>query len=429
MDLSWHFKLLLLIVSFFLSAFFSGSEVALFSLDKRKLKNSTGAKSLTGRYLLNMLEFPRRLLVTILIGNTIVNVAASIIAVSLALDYSAISNLSINLILTLQIIILTILVVIFGELIPKVWASRNPVSFAKFVAVPLYWTNVLLFPIAEVLTESIKLLVSKVKFDKSKSAILPEEISELADLSHERGTIVEKEQVLINSIVNFRDVVVHEVMTPRVDMVSISVDLNFKEVLQIITESGHSRIPLYEDNLDKIIGILYAKDLLPYLRNEELRKNLSLPGIARKAMYIPKTKKINDLMYEFQEKSMHMAIVVDEYGGTAGLITLEDIIEEIIGEIRDEYDKEENTITKLEDGKYLVLGKIQFDELNKLLEMNSSVNNEEFETLGGFILNHAGHIPKEGYSFQLKNHKFTVKEVVNKRIKKVIIENLPSIDN
>lgn len=426
MDLSWYYKLFLLIILFFLSAFFSGSEVALFSLDKRKLKSSTGKNTLIESYLLNLLEYPRRLLVTILMGNTVVNVAASIIAVSLAMDYSAVSELSINLILTLQIIILTILVVIFGELIPKVWASRNPVSFAKSVAIPLYWINVFLFPISETLTESIKLLVSKIIFDKSKSAILHEEISELAELSHERGTIIEKEHGLINSIVNFRLVAVHEVMTPRVDMISIPVDSNFNEVLQIITASGHSRIPLCEDNLDKIIGILYAKDLLPYLRNEELRKNLSLSGIARKAMYIPRTKKISDLMYEFQEKKMHIAIVVDEYGGTAGLITLEDIIEEIIGEIRDEYDKEENPITKLEDGNYMVLGKIPFDELKELLEMKTSVDDEEFETLGGFILSQAGHIPKEGYSFRLENHKFTVKEVVNKRIKKVKIENLPS---
>ncbi len=429
MELSWHYKLLLLIILFFLSAFFSGSEVALFSIDKRKLKSSAGKKSLRFRYLLNLIEFPRRLLVTILIGNTIVNVAASITAVSLAMDYSAVSNLSVNIILTLQIILLTILIVIFGELIPKVWASRKPVSFAKTVSVPLYWINVILYPVSEILTESIRGLVSRIKFDKSKSVILPEEIPELADLSHERGTIVEKEQGLINSIVNFPSVAVHEVMTPRVDMISISVDSNFNEVLKIITSSGHSRIPLYEDNLDKIIGILYAKDLLPFLRNDELRKNLSLHGIARKAMYIPRTKKINNLMYEFQENKMHMAIVVDEYGGTAGLITLEDIIEEIIGEIRDEYDKEENNFTQLENGSYMVLGKTPFDELNELLNLNLPDSDEEFETLGGFILNQAGHIPRDGYTFRLENYKFTVKEVVNKRIKKVLIENIPIRNN
>ncbi len=429
MNLSWHYKLLLLILLFFLSAFFSGSEVALFSLNKKKLKSMPGKNSLSTRYLLNLLEFPRRLLVTILIGNTIVNVAASIIAVSLAMDYSAVSDLSVNLVLSLQIIILTILIVIFGELIPKVWASGKPLSFAKTVAVPLYWINVILYPVAETLTESIRMLVSGLKFDKAKSVILPDEIPELTDLSHERGSIVKKEQGLINSIVSFRLVTAHEVMTPRVDIISVSSDLNFNEILNIITSSGHSRIPLYEDNLDKIIGILYAKDLLPYLRNDELRRNLFLPGIARKAMYIPSSKKIDELLYEFQENKMHMAIVVDEYGGTAGLITLEDIIEEIIGEIRDEYDKEENVFTKLKDGNFLVLGKIPFDELNDLLGMKLLTNDEEFETLGGFILNQAGHIPKEGYTFRLENYKFTVKEVVNKRIKKVLIEYLPVNNN
>ncbi len=425
MDLSWYYKLIFLIVLFLLSAFFSGSEVALFSIDKRKLKSHTGNISIYERYLLSLLEYPRRLLVTILIGNTIVNVAASIIAVSLAMDFSALSGISINILLTLQIILLTILILIFGELIPKVWASKRPVSFAKAAAVPLYWINVILFPLSETLTASIRLLVSKLTLDKSKSAILPEEISELTELGHERGTIVEKEHGLINSIVNFRQVAVHEVMTPRVDIVSVPVESNFNEVLEIITSSGHSRIPVYENNLDKIIGILYAKDLLPYLKDKELGKNSSFPAIVRKTIYIPRTKKISDLMYEFQEKKMHMAIVVDEYGGTAGLITLEDIIEEIIGEVRDEYDKEENIITKVNENSYLVLGKIPFDEFKERLEITASVNDEEFETLGGFILNQAGHIPKEGYSLRLGNRKITVKEVVNKRIKKVLIETIP----
>jgi len=183
---------------------------------------------------------------------------------------------------------------------------------------------------------------------------------------------------------------------------------------------------LYENNLDKITGIIYAKDILPFLMNENMRINLSLSKIARKVFFIPETKRIDDLMSEFQEKKMHQAIVVDEYGGTAGLITLEDIMEEIIGEIRDEYDKEEMPVTKLTEKSYLVLGKISVDDLNELLNSELTVNDGEFETLAGLILNYAGHIPKEGYSFQLENYKFTVKEVSNKRIKKVLIEKLIS---
>jgi len=422
----WHYKLILLFIFVVCSAFFSGSEVSLFSLDKKRLKVIVGNNHLIERYLEQLLENPRRLLVTVLVGNTVVNVAASIIAVSLALDFSAVSSLPVNLILTIQIIILTIVILIFGELAPKIWASKNPISFAKIIAIPLYWISVLIFPVTETLTEFIKLSVSRIKFNKFKLAILPEEITELANLSRERGALIEEEHGLINNIVSFKSVHVHEVMTPRVDMISASIDLNFNEVLNIITESGHSRIPLYENDLDKILGVIYAKDLLPFIRNKELGKNFSLSSIARKVLFVPRMKMINDLMREFQEKKMHLAIVVDEFGGTAGLITMEDILEEILGEIRDESDSEENLITKISDTSFIALGSLPVDDLRELIQPEEISLGGDYDTLGGLVLNYAGHIPKEGYSFQLENYKFTVKEVINKRIKKVLLERLPS---
>lgn len=422
MDVDWQIKIVILFLLFIFSAFFSGSEVALFSVNKRKLKTDTSVKSVTTRYLLHLLEYPRRLLVTILIGNTVVNVAASIVAVLLTLDIANRFNYSRNLALTVQIIILTIFIVLFGELIPKVWASKNPLAFARFVSVPLYWINVILYPVAETLTEIIKSAVSHLNFDKTKSAILPEEISELANLSHERGTIIEEEHGLINSIVSFRTVAVYEVMTPRVDMIAIPTETSFDELLKIITQTGHSRLPLYKNGLDNIIGVVYAKDILPYIQNLELRKEFSLEKIARKALFIPQTKLISTLMQELQEKKLHISIVVDEYGGTAGLITLEDIIEEIIGEIRDEYDKEESPIQKINDNSFMVLGKLSIDELNELLNTNIKPENEDYETVAGLVLNYAGNIPKEGYSFEMENHRFTVKEVLKKRIMKILIE-------
>ncbi len=418
----WYNKIILLLILLFLSAFFSSAETALFSLDKKKINKKSFESPLIKRYLLNLLEHPRRLLVTILIGNTIVNVAASITAVSLALDYSAISILSTNLLLIIEIILLTISLVIFGELIPKVWATKNPIMLAKFITVPLYWISVILFPIAETITEIIKLAIMKLRFDKTKSVILPEEITELANIGQERGTIEEKEQGLIKSIVSAKSVIVKEIMTPRVDIVSAEVNTNFNELLEIITSTGHSRIPLYENDLDKITGFIYAKDILPFLKNEELKNQTSIKKISRKAIFVPQTKKINDLMYEFQEKKMHIAIVVDEYGGTAGLITMEDILEEIVGEIRDEMDEEEISYTKLDDNAFLLLGNIPVSVLNELLAEDFSSEDEDYETLGGLVLNNAGHIPKEGYSFEYKNHKFTVKEIANKRIKKVLVE-------
>ncbi|MGE5437926.1 MAG: hemolysin family protein [Syntrophothermus sp.] len=429
MDIAWHSKLIALIILFLLYAFISSSEVALFSLDKRLFKTQLNNNPLICRYLTYLLDFPRRLLVTILISSTLVSVTVSIIAVSITIDISNEFNLNTNLLLTIQIIILTILVVLFGELIPKVLGSREPIKVAKYSAIPFYWINVIFYPIAETLTELIKLSVSKMKLNKTKSAILPEELSELADLSHERGTIIEEEHGLINSIVSFRSVAVHEIMTPRVDMISISKDSDFDDLVQVITSTGHSRIPLYDDDLDEIIGIIYAKDVLPYIQDEKKKKELSLEKLKRNAMFIPRTKMINDLMLEFQEKKMHIAIVVDEYGGTEGLITLEDIIEEIIGEIRDEYDKEEPSFIKLTDNSYMVKGKLSVDELNDLLETKIDIEDNDFETLGGLIFSTAGSIPKEGYSFILQNHKFTVKEILKKRIEKVLIEKLPSENN
>ncbi len=423
MDIYWQFRIIFLVILLFLSAFFSGSEVALFSLDKRKLKSDSDINPLIGRYLLNLIDHPRRLLVSILLGNTIVNVAASIVAVSLALDILKVTDLSKEFILTLQIVVLTILVIIFGELTPKLWASKNPLAISKLVSIPLYWFSVAIYPVSETLTEFIRTVIAKIKIDRGKAAISNDEITELAELGHEIGTLAEEEHGIIQSIVSFKSVEVQKVMTPRVDMVSVSADIALPELVNTIKTTQHSRIPLFKKNLDDIMGIIYAKDILKYLINKNLN-GFDILKLVRKPMFIPKNKMINDLMYEFQEKKMHIAIVVDEYGGTAGLITLEDIIEEIVGEIRDEYDKEENPVVKVDENKFMVLGRISLDELNELLNTNISTENENFETLAGLILNHTGYIPKEDYNFNLENFKFTVKEVTRKRINKVLIEKI-----
>jgi putative hemolysin len=423
LDFSWQLKLIFLFILVLSSAFFSGSEVALFSLDRNKL-DLNGNKNLAARYLINLLDAPKRVLVTILIANTVINVGASILGVSIALEIIEITGASQNLVFTLQIISITILIVLLGELLPKIIASKKPLGYSKFAAIPLYWINVILYPVAETLSELIRSLSSRIKFNSAKNVIQHEEFSDLAKISREKGTIIEEEQGLIHSIVSFRRVAVHEIMTPRVDITAVEENTDSEELLRIITSSGHSRIPLYKDDLDQITGFIYAKDVLPLLKDPEKIKNLKLPSIARKAMFIPTTKLISSLMHEFQEKKMHIAIIVDEYGGTAGLVTLEDILEEIIGEIRDEYDKEENPVTKINDSTYLVLGKLSIEELNELLNTEIKSEDDDFETVGGLILNYAGDIPKEGYNFQMENFRFTVKEVQKKRINKVLVEKI-----
>lgn len=424
MDIDWSVKIGILLCLLLGSAFFSGAEVALFSLDKKKIEKNFKENRILTRYLLNLINFPRRLLVTILIGNNLVNVAASIVSVFLALDAAEYFSISPEIALTVQIMLLTVLVLILGELFPKVLATKHIIVFSKVVALPLYYFNILIYPIAETLTELIRLSISKLKIDKSKSAISREDIPHLTSISHEKGALVEDEHNLISSLVSFGSVTVEEIMTPRVDMVAVSTEVRYDDLLSTITRSGHSRIPLYKDDLDEIVGIIYAKDLLPYSRNPELRKHLSLKKISRRAMFVPETKLISELLREFQEKKLHLAIVVDEYGGTSGLVTLEDIVEEVIGEIWDEYDKAENQINLIEEGKWLALGKLQIDLLNSELNTKISNDDEDFDTLGGFVLNHAGKIPHENFSFVENEFRYTVKEVHKKRVKKVLIEKI-----
>jgi len=426
LDPDWIVRSALLVISLILSAFFSGSEVALFSLDKKKIRELKKSHRIVGSYIQVLLENPRRLLVTILLGNTIVNISASIIAVLIALDAAASLNISKEVALFLQIIILTAIILFIGEITPKLWANRFPVQFAKLVAIPLYWISIIFYPIAKIITDILRFVTSRIKSDKTKTALKETEISELAEFGAEKGTFEEGENEIIQSIVDFKNVTAREVMTPRVDIVAVSIDTGFEELMNVITDSGHSRIPLYDNNLDNIAGIIYAKDLLPYLRNPELRKTLSLRKIARDAMFVPETKLINDLLHDFQDKKMHLGIVVDEYGGTAGLISLEDVIEEIVGDIRDEYDREEKEIIKLSENSYMVLGKVSIFELNELLEQDLASENDDYDTVGGFIFNHAGIIPAQGFHFTYNNYKFTVKEVINKRINKVLVERISS---
>lgn len=416
------FQLGILFLLVLLSAFFSGSEVALFSIDKKKLKSLFAENPSTLNKLTRLLEAPRRLLVTILIANNVVNVAASIIAVLLALDLAARFNISTSIALTVQIILLTGIIVLFGEITPKIFASKNSVRFARFAAFPLYWVNVIFYPIAETLTELIQSLSSRVKFNRLKSAITSEELPHLAELSHEKGTIEEDERELIHGIVSSSKISVKEIMCPRVDIKAVSIENTFNELLEAVKESGHSRIPVYKGDIDEINGILYTKDLLPYLKNVSEQKSFSLETIMRKPLFIPETKLINSLMRDFQNSKTHIAIVVDEFGGISGLITLEDILEEIVGEIRDELDTNEDMIKKLQPGNFVVKGSVAIDDVADILEID--FDDEGYETIGGFILSQAGDIPKQGYSFEYKGFLFSVKEILKRRVQSILIEKV-----
>lgn len=426
MEVGWSLKIILILICFAALAFFSSAEVALFLIDKKRIKEFRKENRLIAGYIEAMLDNSRRLLVTILLGTTVVSVGASIVGVDLAIEFARVFSISTNVAIVVQIVILTIFILFIGEVTPKLWANKHPEMVAKLVALPMYWINIIFYPVSKVLTDVLRFMTKSLDNSSSRTAIQESEIAELANLSIEKGTIEEGEHELIHGIVSFKTVMAREIMTPRVDVAAISIDENFDDLMNVINESGHSRIPLYEDSLDKVIGIIYAKDLLPYLKTPELRKNLQLRSIAREVIYVPSTKLIYNLLHDFQEKKIHLGIVVDEYGGTAGLISLEDILEEIVGEIRDEHDREEAEITKLNDTSYLVLGKVSIDEINETLGGNFSSENDDYDTLGGFILNQAGSIPQQGYKFNHAGFNFTVKEVVSNRINKVQIDKIAS---
>jgi len=424
LEIDWLYQIFLLVILLLLSAFFSGSEVAFFSIKQKNLEEDFKSSKLISRYASNLIAFPRRLLITILVGNTLANVAASIVSVYLALEIASLYNVKVNIILTIQIILITIIILLFCELLPKVFASKHPNLTIKLIVLPLYLFSMVIYPISESITELIRLTFSKIKFDKAKSAITQKEISDLAELGHERGTLEEDEQEIISSFVEFKSVLVAEVMIPRVDIVAVPYNVSNEELIDTINRSGYSRFPVYKENLDKIVGVVHAKDLLQFLRNKSIINEETISKITRDVLFVPEGKMISEMLKEFQQKIKHMAIVVDEFGGTSGLITLEDIIEEIIGEIWDEHDPEENAIKILSPEKISVLGKVPITEVNELMGLELFPPSQDYETIAGLIINQAGDIPKEGYSFNLKNYKLTVKEVLKKRIKRIEIDKV-----
>ncbi len=419
------YQIIVLIGLLILSAFFSGSEVAIFSLDEKSLRKSYEKEgSFIQRYLLSMIENPHRILVTILLLNTLVNVAASILGVIIAIDIAHKTNISVELILAFQIPILIVIILLFSEIIPKVLANKNPLVFARWAAFPLYWLSVLIYPISKLIVEIFDYLKKKISLSKKHNALIDLEITELASISRERGTIEQNEQELIHDIVSFQKITVKEIMTPRVDIDALSISDNFEDIIQVITESGKSRLPLYSESLDSIIGIIYAKDLLRFLKVNNPNEIINIKNISRVPYFVPANKLISDLLSEFQEKNLHMGIVVDEYGGTLGLITLEDILEEIVGEINDEFDDNEVEFKRLNNHTFLALGKISISDLNSELESDFSSSEDEYETLGGFIFYFAEKIPDVGFSIEQNGFIFTVKSVEDKRINEVQIEKI-----
>ena len=420
MEIDYWLSVGLFIFFIILSAFFSGSESAYFSLssvDLQRLSDEKDKSRSVGR-ILHLMEKPRLLLMSILIGNTIVNVAAATVAALFTSNLIPAGHRSGGSAIFVEIVVVTLVILIFSEVSPKVFAVKQSFRFASKVSLPLLWVVKILTPISFVFDRMTRGISFVLGIHREAPFVDEEELKTLFEVGEEKGTLDRAEKEMIHSIFEFRETAVKEVMVPRMDMICVEKDTPIEDILNLVKEKGHSRIPVYDEKVDNVAGILFVKDLLPYMRQEKAVPDLL--SLVRRAYFVPESKMIDDLLKEFQKERIHMAIVVDEYGGTAGLITLEDVIEEIVGEIRDEYDKETPLIKQVNENSWLIDGKIDIEDLNESLDLNIPTE-EDYESLGGFIFSIIGRIPREKEEVRYLNHLLVVEKVQRQRIKKVRI--------
>ena len=405
-------QLVVLFVLLLLSGFFSSAETALFSISRAKARHIAKEKGLTNALIKKMKDDPHRLLSTILIGNNLVNVGAAALATAMMIELVASNAVGI------ATGIMTALILIFGEIIPKSLATRNNVLIARLVILPLYWLSILFAPIIYLLN-FIPKLTRKVQ---RKSSVTEEELMTFVEVVEEEGGIEEEEKELIHNIFEFDDTSASEIMTPRADMFVINVndDLNVEAIIR----SGFSRIPVIEEDIDHVIGILNIKDL--FMHQVTSAKQTDVRRVMSEPYFVPENKKLDHLLQEFKRRKQHLAIVVDEHGGVSGLISLEDALEEIVGEIVDETDKVEPHIVKLNKNEWRVLGKSEIDDVNEELEMDIP-DTKEYDTFSGYILDQIGRIPQEKEDINLGDFVVTVNQMDGTRIKEYIVKKTEEI--
>jgi putative hemolysin len=411
--------LILLLIS---SALISGSEIAFFSLNQTDI-NELSNNGKEENPVVTLLERPRKLLATILITNNFINILIVLLFASLAetlfSDFNLILNLyfiTIPIRFLLEIILITFLILLFGEVLPKVYASRNALLFAKKMSKFIHAVNILLTPFSMPLIAVTKWIEQKLGSKARNFSV--ETLSQALELTSQSATNKE-EQKILQGIVNFGNTETVQIMKPRIDIFALSDEETYEEVLHKILTNGYSRNPVYKENIDNIIGILYAKDLLAHLN----KKSFKWQTLLRETFFVPENKKLDDLLSDFRAKKNHLAIVVDEYGGTSGLVTLEDVIEEIVGDINDEFDDEDISYSKIDANNYLFEGKTSIKDFCKILgDEDEAIFEEEkgeSETLAGFILEVSGKFPKKGAEINFKNYTFTIEALDKKRIKQV----------
>lgn len=412
--LTYLIEIVSLLILLFCSAFISGAEVALFSLSQVDIESAKENNFPKGIALENLLEKPKKLLATILVVNNFINIAIVLVFYDVSkVLFALIENDTIKFII--DVVVVTFLILFFGEVLPKIYANRNNVRFALIIVHPIRLLNQILSPINEPM-RSITLFI-EAKFGKQKTNLSVDQLSQALELTTTENSSKE-EQKILEGIVSFGNTDVSQVMSPRIDLFALEVHEPFNKIVSKIIEKGYSRIPIYEENIDTIVGVLYVKDLLPHID----KQNFDWQSLMRKPHFVPENKKLDNLLKDFQTMKNHLAIVVDEYGGTSGLITLEDIIEEIVGDISDEFDDEHINYSKIDDLNFLFEGKINLKDFYRIIKVDEAIFEEqkgEAETLAGFLLEILGSFPRKGQKISFENLLFTIETIDIRRIKQI----------
>ncbi|MBC7248457.1 MAG: HlyC/CorC family transporter [Actinobacteria bacterium] len=413
-ELAW--RLSSLVALLVVAAFLAMAEISLVSVNRLRVRVLGEEGDKRAQRLEKLLAQPHRFLSTILMLTLLVQVGASSIAAGLALE------LGLPVATAVATGVMTFLIFIFSEMAPKTYATTHPEAVALAVAPAIRTLSIVFYPLVRVLILLSNGVIRALGGETTGEGpfVTEKDIKAMVTAAQEQDMIEEQEEKLIHSIFEFGDTLVREVMIPRTDMVMLEEGASMEEALEVILGSGYSRIPVYRGDFDHIVGVLYAKDLLPYLKRGE--SDARIRDLLREAYFVPETKRVSELLNELRSLTIHMAIVLDEYGGTSGLVTIEDVLEEIVGEIFDEYDRAVELYERLGDGKYSIDARISIDDLNDLL--GTKLPAHEWDTLGGLMYNLMGKIPKQGESVDFEGLRLTAQKVVGRRIYKVLLEVL-----
>lgn len=410
------YLILVVVVLIVLSAFFSASETAISTINRIRMRNRAGQGNKRAAKVLHMAENYDKTLSTILVGNNIVNIASASISTMLFTNWFGLSGVGI------ATAVITVVVLIFGEILPKSIAKESADSFAMFVAYPLSFIVFILTPVVTIFVGIKKGVLKLIKPKRKQVSVTEQELKYIIEEIEDEGVLEKQESELVRSALDFDEITADEILTPRVDVVLISLDEEIETIKELFIEEHYSRLPVYKESIDDIVGVLYSKDFFTaYVRN----KDFSIRDMLQSVLFVPPKKRISELFSELQKSKSHLAIVTDQYGGNMGIITLEDIIEELVGEIWDEYDEDESDFIELDENTFELSGDLRANDLPEVLRIDDLDIDTDSNTAGGWALEMLGHIPESGESFRHGRLSVAIKEVTDNRILRMTVRIVP----